>query len=259
MLKLYGKYLAVELKSRMEYRVSFFLSLFMQFASAFTTLFTIRFLLARFGPVGGFTYEQVLLCFSVSSCSFKIAECFFRGFDTFSGMLANGKFDRMLVRPRGMVFQVIASRTQLDRIGYLVAAIGILLYALARSEIDWTISRGLVLLFMLAGGVALFAGLFVIYAGICFFTLEGPEFMVIFTNGGAEMAKYPLSIYGREILRGFTFVLPLACAQYWPFLYLYGFRTDPLCALSPLACFLFLIPCGLFWRFGLHRYQSTGS
>lgn len=259
MLKLYGQYLAVELKSRMEYRVSFFLSLFMQFASAFTTLFTIRFLLARFGSIGRFTDAQVLFCFSVSSCSFKIAECFFRGFDTFSGMLANGKFDRMLVRPRSLVFQVTASRTQLDRIGYLVAAIGILLYALAGSGIDWTLSRVLVLVFMLAGGVALFAGVFVIYAGICFFTLEGLECMTVVTFGGVQLARYPLSIYGREILMGFTFVLPLACAQYWPFLYLCGFRTDLLCALSPLACFLFLIPCGLFWRFGLHHYQSTGS
>lgn len=259
MFRLYGKYLAVRLRSLMEYRASFLFLTVTQAVTAFTTLFSIRFLMDRFGPVAGFTYPQVLVCYAVSSFAFAIAECFFRGFDSFSRMIADGSFDRILVRPRGEVFQVIASKTEFSRIGRMLAAFGILLYALTGAGVDWTVWRVLVLIFMIAGGVAFFTGLFVIYASICFFTLEGLEFMNIFTDGGREMSKYPLSIYGKHVLRFFTFVLPLACAQFYPFLYLCGLRDSWLCALSPGACFLFLIPCFLFWRFGLRHYQSTGS
>ena len=76
---------------------------------------------------------------------------------------------------------------------------------------------------------------------------------------GKELGRYPLSIYGKEILAIFTFVLPFACAQYYPFLYLSGRSDSLLYALAPLACFLFLIPCYVFWRIGLRHYRSTGS
>ena len=61
------------------------------------------------------------------------------------------------------------------------------------------------LLMMLAGGVLLFGALFLLYAGICFFTLEGLEFMNIFTDGSREFGKYPVSVYGEGMLKFYTF------------------------------------------------------
>ena len=63
----------------------------------------------------------------------------------------------------------------------------------------------------------------------------------------------------KEILLFFTLVMPFACVQYYPFLYLSERSDNLLTALSPLACFLFLIPCYVFWRIGQRHYRSTGS
>ena len=115
------------------------------------------------------------------------------------------------------------------------------------------------LVFLLLGGTAYFAGLFLIYAAFCFFTLEGLEFMNILTEGGKEFGAYPLAIYGKGMLAAFTFVLPMACFQYYPFLYLTGRSADPWLLLTPACCFLFLLPCYVFWRFGVRRYKSSGS
>ena len=41
----------------------------------------------RFSSVEGFTYSEVLLCFSVVLLEFGLAEMVARGFDTFSGMV----------------------------------------------------------------------------------------------------------------------------------------------------------------------------
>ena len=66
-------------------------------------------------------------------------------------------------------------------------------------------------------------------------------------------------IYGKAILKFWTFVIPMAMIQYYPLLFLLG-RTDSLWnALSPLVTLIFLIPAYLFWRFGLRHYRSTGS
>jgi len=112
---------------------------------------------------------------------------------------------------------------------------------------------------MIVGGIAVFSGLFILYAGISFFTIEGLEFMNIFTDGSREFGKYPLSIYGEGILKFYTFVIPIALFQYYPFLYLIGKSSNVWYMFLPLAGFVFIVPCYMFFRFGLRKYKSTGS
>ena len=83
--------------------------------------------------------------------------------------------------------------------------------------------------------------------------------MNIFTVGGRELGRYPYSIYGDGVLRLLTFVIPLALFQYYPLLYLTGRAERVYYMLTPLIGCLFLIPCLLFWRFGVRHFKSTGS
>nr|MDD6336463.1 ABC-2 family transporter protein [bacterium] len=91
------------------------------------------------------------------------------------------------------------------------------------------------------------------------FTTEGLEVFNILTDGGREFGQYPLSIYGKGVLKFFTFIVPLALVQYYPFLYLIGQSTNPVYPLLPLAGAVFILPCYGIWRIGLRHYRSTGS
>ena len=213
----------------------------------------------RFNTVEGFNFSEVLICFAVMLTSFSLAECFFRGFDTFGGIISNGEFDRIMVRPRNEMLQVLGSKIEFTRIGRFLQAIIVLSYAIPKSDIIWTADKIITLCLMIIGGTFLFAGLFIIYAGICFFTIEGLEFMNIFTDGGKEFGKYPLSIYGEGILKFFTFAIPLALIQYYPLLYLLGRTDNPLYMILPVFGILFLLPSYILWRFGVRHYKSTGS
>lgn len=259
-MSLYIKFLSIHLRSAMQYKASFFLSVLGQFLTSFSSFIAMYFLFLRFGGIGGYSFSDVLICYSTILFSFSVAECFFRGFDAFSSVISNGEFDRAMVRPRSPMFLVLCSRAEFARVGRLLQAICILIYALPASGIEWNGARALTLALMLTGGTAYFTALFIIYAGICFFTLEGLEFMNILTDGGRELGKYPLDVYGsRGILIFFTFAAPLACVQLYPFLYLTGCSTSPLYALLPLAGFIFLIPATAVWRLGVRHYKSTGS
>ena len=173
--------------------------------------------------------------------AFSFAECFFRGFDEFAGMLGNGEFDRILVRPQGLIFQVISSKIELTRVGRVLQAFIMFCYAIPRSNIDWNTSKIFTLMGMILGGTVVFAGLFVIYASLCFFTVEGLEFMNIFTDGAREYGKYPVNIYGRNVLKLCTYVVPFALFQYYPFLYLTGKSNEILYAYYPILG-LFVYP-----------------
>ena len=258
-MRLYTKYMAMHLKAQMQYKLSFALTVLGQILVSFTTLLGMWFMLDRFHGVEGFTPAQVLLCFSVILMAYSLAEIFGRGFDLFPRMISNGEFDRALVRPRGLLFQVMSSQMELTRVGRVIQAAAVLIYALPRAGVIWAPDKVLTLLLMIACGAVLFFCLFVVYAAFSFFTLEGLEFMNIFTDGGREFGRYPFSVYGRDALRVLTYAVPLALVQYYPLLYLLGRETDMLYMFSPLLALLFAVPAYLLWRFGLRRYKSTGS
>jgi ABC-2 type transport system permease protein len=174
-------------------------------------------------------------------------------------MLGDGQFDRALARPRSVVFQVLASQMEFNRVGRVIQAAAIFCYAIPASGVVWTWDKVLTLVLMVSCGSAVFFCLFLIRAAVTFFTVEGLEFMNIFTDGGREFGRYPFSIYGENVLRFFTYVIPLALFQYYPLLYLLNMRTGAFYMLTPLLGLLFAVPAYAFWRFGLSRYKSTGS
>ncbi|MDD3334990.1 MAG: ABC-2 family transporter protein [Eubacteriales bacterium] len=258
-MRLYFRYLAVGLKSQMQDKTSFFLTLIGQGLSSFTTYLGVAFMMRRFHQVDGFTYAEVLLCFATVLMAFSLAETFARGFDRFSVMIGNGEFDRALVRPRSAIFQVLAAKPNFSRLGRLLQAMLVLGYAMPNSGVHWTWDRICTLLGMIFGGMVLFSSLFLLYAGLCFFTTEGLEVMNVFTDGGREFGRYPLSIYGKRVLQVFTYMVPLALVQYYPLLYLLGRTDDSRWMLAPLAACLFVVPAYGVWRIGLRHYRSTGS
>lgn len=243
----------------MQYKTSFFLTATGQFLVSFTVLLGIFFMFQRFSRVEGFTYSEVLLCFAVMLMEFSLAEMFARGFDRFSGMVKTGEFDRVLVRPQSEIIQVLGSKFELTRIGRMIQAAVMFIYGIAKSEITWSFTKILTVVFMLIGGTAVFTGLFLIYAALCFFTMDGLEFMNIFTDGAREFGKYPVGIYGKEVLIFTTFFVPYALIQYYPMLYILGRRTEAFLIFLPLFACWFLIPSLLLWRFGVRHYKSSGS
>ena len=258
-MKLYFKYFAVHLKSQMQYKLTFFLNIIGRIVMSFATVAGVIFMFARFNEVEGFTLNQVLLCTSVVSMAYSMAEVFARGFDIFPRLLANGEFDRVLVRPRGVIFQVLASHMEFLRLGIFLQAFAVLCYALPRSGVVWTGDKVGTLVLMIFCGALIFFGLYLMYATFAFFTTEGLEFMNILTYGGREFGRYPFVIYGEEVLKFVTFVVPLALFQYYPLLYLLGREQSVLYKFTPLFGLLFLIPAMAFWKFGLRRFKSTGS
>lgn len=258
-MKLYLKYFSIQLKSVMQYKISFFLTTIGQCLTTFFSFLSMYFLFERFGNIKNYSFNEVLLCFSTIFMSFSLAECFGRGFDNFSSIISDGGFDRILTRPRNEVLQVLGTKIELTRIGRLIQALIIFIYSIKTCGVHFSPDKILTLILMITGGTFLFFGLFMISAVICFFTIESLEIINIFTDGGRELAQYPLDIYKTSVLKFFTFVIPLAFVNYYPLLYIIGRSNNPIYMLSPLIACLFVIPSYILWRFGVRHYTGTGS
>jgi len=260
-MRLYFKYFKILLKAQMQYRISFWLLSLGQFFIPFSVFAALYFLFERFGSIKGWTYYEVALCFSVIHIAFSISECFARGFDSFSGLVVRGEFDRILVRPRSTFMQVLGSKFEFTRIGRLLQGVVVLILAIWNLSIQWNIFKVATLVLMIISGISVFTGIFILAATLCFWTIQGIEVANIFTDGGREMSQYPLNIYKKWVTRFFTFVIPFGCVSYLPLMYILDKveGNKLLFMLTPLYGILFIFPCLLVWRFGVKHYKSTGS
>lgn len=120
-------------------------------------------------------------------------------------------------------------------------------------------ARILALIFMHIGGVAVFTSLLMLYAGISFFTIEGLEFMNIFTHGGLEFGKYPVSIYGRAHPEILYLRNSHALFQYYPLLYILGRSEQIGLIFLPAFLFYFSDPLLCLLQIRGKKYKSTGS
>ncbi len=258
-MKLYFKSLSMHLKAELEYRVNFILSFLSQILVFFTFYFVILALFTKFDHIKGFTLYEVLLCFSVIQFGFSFNELFARGIDRFDKLIINGNFDRLLVRPRSILLQVLCYDSDFVKASRVIQAIIVLIVSLVHLNISWNFMRIITLLFMLCSSCIIFFGIFLITASYCFFTVQGLEVRNVFTDGGKHMAQYPIGIFSKGFVVFFTFVIPYACVNYYPLLYFLGKSNSLLYAFSPLLVVLYLIPCVFTFYLGMKRYTSVGS
>ncbi|MGP8080081.1 MAG: ABC transporter permease [Dehalococcoidales bacterium] len=263
-IRLYFKYVIISFRSQLQYRASFIMMTGGNFIITIVEFLAIWALLARFGTLKGWTLPQIALFYGMISMSYAISEAFGRGFDMFALQVNDGEFDRSLLRPRTTVLQVLAHDFQLTRSGRFMQGLIILIWAAVHLDISWTIFKILLLVFAVFGGVMLFTGLMILQATMCFWSTQSLEIFSSFTNGGVETAQWPLSIFNRWFVKIFTFIIPLACVNYYPVIVILG-KNDVLNSpvwfrwVSPLIGVIFLLVSIRVWEFGVKHYRSTGS
>ena len=256
---MYIESLKMNIKSQIEYKVSFIMDALSQFFIFFTYYFVIIALFDKFSNIRGFNVYEVLLCFSIVHFGYAFTETFFRGVDKFENLIIDGSLDRFLVRPRGILFQVLCSKISLIKAFRMLQAVIIMVIAIVNLDVTWNIGKVIVLILMLIASALIFFGIFVLTASYCFITVQGLEVKNVFTDGGKHLAQYPISIYRKGIAFVFTFIIPYAFINYYPLIFFLDRTNNILYMLSPLLVFLFLIPCLLSFKIGLKHYSSTGS
>jgi ABC-2 type transport system permease protein len=264
-LRLYLRYVAISLRSQMQYRASFLLQSFAHFLITGSEFLGLAGVFQRFHQIRGWTLPEVGLFYGIISLSFAISEAAARGFDVFPRIVGNGDFDRILLRPRAAALQMVGQEFQLMRIGRFTQGLIVLIWAWHRLQIGCTAGKLSLLVVAIAGGACLFSGLFVLGATICFWTIESIEMVNCVTYGGVEAAQFPLTIYRSWFRDLFIFVIPLATINYFPVHVILGRAETALNSarwvqrISPVFGFLFLVICLQIWVVGVRHYRSTGS
>lgn len=263
-LSLYFRLISAQLRSEMQYRVSFVAELIGNLLITGLDFAAVAILLLRFTAIGGWTLPEVVFLYGTSAVSFSLAELFVGAFDNFETWVVRGEFDRVLLRPLPVVFQMLTGAFASRRIGRLAQGLIALGLAFALLHPAWDAGRWLFFVLMLAGGALFFMAIFVLGAAMAFWSPQTHEIANIFTYGGLFMTSYPMHIYEAWLRSIFTFVIPMAFINYYPALFLLN-KPDPLGLpewvpfLAPVIAVIVLRSAFAAWGVGVRRYQSTGS
>lgn len=256
---LYFKYVRVHLLSGFQYK-----GWPMQYLNVFFTVITdplsLFIMYLRFGDMGEWTGARILLIYSLALTGFGLSELFARGFDIFPWHVRTGAFDRLLLRPRSTFLQVATINFHLHRLGRVIGGLVMTFYSLYVMGITITplVLASLALTFV--GGMLLYAGVFMVFSAIAFYTLQPLDFIYIFTNGSYQMAKLPLPFLPAWIRDTFTFVVPMFAVSFYPASAICGWGAPPIMAFVSLPAGLafFVVSCFIF-RIGVRHYTSSGS
>ena len=257
-MKYYFKCLKLHFKSVLQYKASFITSFISQIFIFFSYYFVILSLFDKFDNIKGFTLYEVLLCFSIIQFGFAMCEFFARGIDTFDNLIIRGDFDRILLRPKNIILQVLTSEIEFVKISRVIHSLIVMAIALINLKIEWNFLKVITLILMNFSAIIIFFGIFLLAASYCFVTVQGLEVRNVFTDGGKHMAQYPIGIFSKGIFYFFTFVIPYGFVNYYPLLYFLGKSNNSLLSLSTLIVMIYLIPCFIVFYRGIKRYTSVG-
>ncbi|MEU5975102.1 ABC transporter permease [Streptomyces sp. NPDC047315] len=262
----YGLITAMWIRSTMAYRASFVMTVLASFAVTGFDFLTIVLMFSHVDVLGGYDLGEIAFLYGIACTAFGITDLLLGSVERVGRRVRDGTLDTLLVRPAPVLVQLAADRFALRRLGRITQGGLVLGYGLysVDATVDWTPVKVLMVPMMLLSGAVIFGCVFVAGAAFQFFAQDAAQVQHAFTYGGNTLLQYPPTVFARDLVRGVTFVVPLAFVNWLPGLYVLG-RPYPLDVPQWLAfappvvaagcCAL----AGAAWRVGLRSYRSTGS
>ncbi|MEW2042200.1 ABC transporter permease, partial [Streptomyces sp. NPDC005534] len=215
-LRAYRLITAMWMRSTMAYRASFAMTALGNFAATALDFVAILLMFSQVDRIGGYGLPEVAFLYGVAGTAFGLADLALGSMDRLGRRVRDGTLDTLLVRPAPVLAQVAADRFALRRLGRIVQGLFVLGYAVAVLDIQWTPLKVLLVPVMLLSGGVIFSAVFVAGAAFQFVAQDASEVQNSFTYGGSTLLQYPPTVFAKDMVRGVTFVLPLAFVNWLP-------------------------------------------
>lgn len=257
--------LRMSVHTRMQYRVDSLVASVAVFVRESANIVVIYLALLRFDRINDWNVNEMLFLFSILFLTYAFVVSLFADLRDFSCMIREGRFDRLVVRPRGLLFQLILNNADIiASVGHGTLGIVLFLVSANRVGITWNLPTILYYISAIIGGILIQGGMFIIFSSLSFYFVETNSIREIFYWNMRKFAGYPISIYNKLIQFLMIYIIPFAFVNYFPAQFLLRkpdmtHYPEYYMYLAPLiGVVVYLIAYG-FWRISVKRYKSTGN
>ncbi len=265
LLKLYGTYICMFFKSRKEYKASFIAGIFANFYCYLITYITFWILTKKFTSIGGWDFSEVTILYGINLFTYAISGTLFWNTLYFlERMVTTGELDRYLVRPVGIIPQLMCQGFGYTFLGQILVTLIFLIIAFHHLIAGLTVLKVVYLILAIAGGIMLQSGAMILVGSLSFWLLRSTEIGQIVYYDIRNFVNYPLSIYPKLVKIILTFVFPWAFINYYPGVVFLGKAAGGTFEfisglLAPIVGFLFLAVAVTLFKTGMKRYSSAGN
>ena len=262
--RLYLRSMKMLMKCQFEYPVSFFLQSLAQLIMEGGEMMAVILIIDRFDRVNQWEAGDLFFFFGIMSVTFYLTECFGRGITgNFPSLIRSGQMDTLLLRPRGVLTQVLCSAVDPRRITCIAVGTVSLVIGCRLAQVQWNALKVLAMAEAVLMGSLMILALFMIEAVFCIYSVKSVELVNALSYGGRSACEYPIDIYPRPLRVLFTAVAPFALVLHVPASYI---LDKPLNSwpgwtafVCPLAGMVFFALIYLVFQKAMRFYRSTGS
>ncbi len=264
-LTMFFYYTKMTVKAWFQYKVDAILRSLAVFLREATGIIVIYLTLQTFGEINGWKVSEMFFLYSLLFITYGILIVFFTGLRDLGYIIQNGQFDRIMLRPRGLLFQIISFNSDwFAAIGH--GGLGIFLFVISANKvgISWSLSTVVFYFFTMIGGVLIQGAVFLLFASLNFLLIKTDNLKELLYWNMRKFAGYPISIFHKAIQFILIYVMPFAFVNYFPSQFL--LRKEDMAAYPSI--YLYLTPViGIslyslsyfFWRYSVKFYRSTGN
>jgi ABC-2 type transport system permease protein len=252
------------IQRQLEYPLFLFSWLLMIPIQYFSGIWMLKIIVERFQPLNGWDFPELTFIYGLGLISHGIMVVLFITTWQIDHMVINGGFDRLLLRPMNVFFQLIASYFNFIGLIDLIPGTILFIYGCHLVDFDWSVVNIIKLILVIAGGVLIKAALFISLGSMAFWTKRNASLIGFALNILERTTMYPLNIYPYLVQVLFTFIIPIGFISFYPSVEFLNMDSEfqlplGLAIWTPfvgLGCFLL---SQLVFRLGLQKYESAGS
>lgn len=247
-------------KTLVQSKVDFLMGLFGFF---FTQVLGIAFLYLIFDKIpnlNGWTLSQLIFIYGFAQIPRGIDHLFTDNIWLVAWrMVVNGDFDRYMLRPMNVFFQIICEKLQPDAIGELLIGTILIIMSLSKGIVIVDGMHIVMFIVSVIAGAVIYTSIKLLFASLSFWIKRsGPFLQVAYEM--ADFAKYPVEIYSKPIQFILTFVIPFAFVAYFPASY-FLIQKSALTTVGIeclIAVILSILAYSIF-KIGISKYESAGN
>ncbi|GGI46469.1 ABC transporter permease [Paenibacillus marchantiophytorum] len=265
LLSLFLRYTKLTLKTTLEYKFDRSLITIAIFCREMISVTVMFLILLRFLHIKGWEMNELMFLYSFLFLSYSLFVFLFAGVRDFDSMVHSGEFDRLLTRPLGLLYQIIAARVDYPAtLGHGI--VGIILFANTAFSvgIHWNLPNIVFYILALLGGAIIQASIFMLSACFSFWSVKTENLRNLIFFNTRRIAGYPISFYPTMIQKLLIFVVPFSFVNYFPAqLFLNKGGADQFWGgymyMTPLVGLVMFLLVSVIWKFGVKNYTSTGN
>ena len=258
-IRLYFIIEAQYIKARMQYRADFIISSLGMFFTSLATLSVFWVIFDSVPDLAGWSLNEMVFIYAFYMIAISPMQILFDHAWQIRFHVLQGTFLKYYFRPLNMMFYYMSEMFDLKGITQLVIGIALLVYASVQLNLDWSLTRFILLLISLFSASLVQISIIVTASCAAFWIVDSYPVLGLAWKL-REFAPYPMNIFDGAFRFTFTYIIPLGFVAFYPSqLFFQPQQVSSLIYFSPL------VGIGLFaltywiWTKGVNSYTGTGS